>query len=192
MDIEKNQLYRYAMQYGTCMGLYWIIKFGMLALGPHIPFFFFAFFVLTLGVPFLGYYYARLYRDRVNGGYMSFAHAWLFTFQHFLYASLLVSIVHYLYFRFVGQEILLDYYDQTLIAPLLQSQQADEAELARQLQTLIAQYKQVMPSPIQLVMQQLAQNAFYGSLLALPIALFVRRQPMHPCERPSSNQETQK
>lgn len=47
------------MHFGTYMGAYWILKFILFPLGLTIPFLLFLFFGLTLGVPFMGYYYAR-------------------------------------------------------------------------------------------------------------------------------------
>ena len=50
------------MHFGTYMGVYWILKFILFPLGLSIPFLLFLFFGLTLGVTFMGYYYARTYR----------------------------------------------------------------------------------------------------------------------------------
>ena len=61
---NKTNLRGYAMQYGTCMGLYWIFKFIFFPLGLRVPFLELVFMVLTLAVPVLGYVYARRFRNR--------------------------------------------------------------------------------------------------------------------------------
>lgn len=61
------------MHFGTYMGIYWILKFILFPLGFHIPFLSLLFVILTLSVPFIGYHYAKMYRDKICGGVSIFA-----------------------------------------------------------------------------------------------------------------------
>lgn len=62
-----------------------------------VPIFLFA--GLTLCVPFMAYYYVRMYRNQVCGGAISFLHAWIFTVFMYMFAALLTAVAHYVYFR---------------------------------------------------------------------------------------------
>ena len=61
------------MHFGTYMGIYWILKFILFPLGFHIPFLSLLFVILTLSVPFIGYHYAKMYRDKICGGSIQFS-----------------------------------------------------------------------------------------------------------------------
>lgn len=80
------------MHFGTYMGIYWILKFILFPLGFHIPFLSLLFVILTLSVPFIGYHYAKMYRDKICGGSIQFSHAMLFTIFMYMFASLLVAV----------------------------------------------------------------------------------------------------
>lgn len=96
MTENRNYLQKYAMHFGTYMGAYWILKFILFPLGFTIPFLSLLFMGLTIGVPFIGYHYVKMYRNKICGGAISFAHACLFTLFMYMFASLLVAVAHYI------------------------------------------------------------------------------------------------
>lgn len=169
-------LNKYAMRFGTAMGLFWIFKFILFALGPNFSFLFLAFSLLTFAVPFLGYYYIRTYRNKICGGFISFSHAWSFTFLMYSYAALLTAVAHYVYFQFVGTDSLMLYYTNQMINPLLSSGNAEQIALGKQLSEIIKTFQEANLPAIQLTMQFISQNIFYCSLLAIPTALIARKQ----------------
>ena len=72
MTENRSYLQKYAMHFGTYMGAYWILKFILLPLMFAIPFFQLLYVILTLAVPIIGYYYVKIYRDKVCGGAIQF------------------------------------------------------------------------------------------------------------------------
>lgn len=100
------------MHFGTYMGIYWILKFILFPLGFHIPFLSLLFVILTLSVPFIGYHYAKMYRDKICGGSIQFSHAMLFTIFMYMFASLLVAVAHYAYFQFIDHGFIINSYIQ--------------------------------------------------------------------------------
>ncbi len=100
------------MHFGTYMGIYWILKFILFPLGFHIPFLSLLFVILTLSVPFIGYHYAKMYRDKICGGSIQFSHAMLFTIFMYMFASLLVAVAHYAYFQFIDHGFIVNSYIQ--------------------------------------------------------------------------------
>ncbi|WP_321331796.1 DUF4199 domain-containing protein [uncultured Bacteroides sp.] len=173
MTENRIHLQKYAMHFGTYMGAYWILKFILFPIGLTIPFLLFLFLGLTLGVPFMGYYYTRMYRNKICGGEIRFVHAWLFTVFMYMFAALLTAMAHFLYFRFLDHGYIIATYTSMLNGAL-------QANLPG-METYIVQLKDAMAtvrmlSPIQITLQLLSQNIFYGSILAIPTALIVMKR----------------
>lgn len=162
-----------AMRYGTSMGLLWIFKFALFPLGLMIPFLQLLFLILTLGVPVVGYIFARRFRDRhCEGGVLPFWRAFLFTVFMYMFASMLVCVAHYIYFRYLDGGFVMETY-RTL---LMQVKESASAELMPFLQ----QYEEALDliaglSPLELTFQMISNNIFMGVLMAIPTALLVMR-----------------
>ena len=174
MKENQNNMQAYAMQYGTFMGVFWIIKFIFFPLGLYIPILEFIFVVGTIAVPFYGYYLTRSYRDKKLNGIISFGQAWIFTTFMFMFAGLLVAVAHYIYFRFIDNGLALSFYQNAVTTF---SKTNIPGYPTKQVADQITQGIAIVSSltPIQLVMQLLSQNVIYGALMALPIALFVKK-----------------
>ena len=173
MGSEPNTIRRYAMLLGTYMGVFWILKFALVPLGLTTSFLMMLFLGLTICVPFMGYRYVRLYRDRVCGGSIGFGRAWLFTTLMYIFAALLTAMAHYAYFAWLDHGYFLDtvetIWDQAATTGL------DEVEsYAEAVHEALALAR--LMSPVDIVMQLLWQNVFYCALLAVPTALIVQRK----------------
>lgn len=174
MTENKGYLQRYAMLFGTYLGGFWILKFILFPVGLTAPFLLFLFGVLTLCVPFMAYYYVRMYRNYVCGGAISFLHACIFTIFMYMFAALLTAVAHYIYFRFIDQGFVLDTYEgllNNLATNVLPGMEAYVDQLKEALSVMRSL------SPIEITMQLMSQNVFYGALLAIPTALFVMKRP---------------
>lgn len=173
MTENRSSIQKYAMHFGTYMGAYWILKFILFPLGLTIPFLLLLFLGLTLGVPFMGYHYARIYRNKLCGGYISFAQAWIFTVFMYLFAALLAAVAHYIYFRYMDNGFIANAYI-SLIDEAVKMQPIQMSPYADQLKEMIELIKAM--TPIDITLQLLSQNVFYGSILAIPTALFVMKR----------------
>lgn len=182
MTENRSNLQKYAMHFGTYMGVYWILKFILFPLGMGIPFLMFLFIGLTLGVPFMGYYYVRTYRDKVCGGTIKFLQAWVFTVFMYMFAALLTAVAHYVYFRFIDHGFIINTYMEMLNQSSLAPQFAAMGGYISELKEMLALIKTL--SPIDITMQLMSQNVFYGSILAVPTALLVMRKPKSPEMQP--------
>ncbi|KAA6338729.1 hypothetical protein EZS27_013282 [termite gut metagenome] len=167
---NKISLHKCAMQFGTYMGIYWIAKFFLLPLGFTYSFLFFLFIGLTIGVPFMGYHYARMFRDKVCGGKIKLMPAWVFIFFMYVFAALLTAAVHYIYFRYMDNGFIFDKYIEVLENGMSASGWEGYFEQARE---VIENIRSM--TPIELTMQLLSQNVFYCSILALITAMFVKK-----------------
>lgn len=170
MAENRINLQRYAMHFGTYMGVYWAAKFALFPMGLTNSFLMLLFFVLTIAVPFMGYFYARNFRDKICGGSITFMQSWLFMVFMYLFASLLAAVAHYIYFRFIDHGYMMDTYSAVL----------EQAKSVPGFEEMMEPYNfpEIIElirsrSAIELTMQLLSQNMLYCSILALITAPFV-------------------
>lgn len=164
---------RYAMLFGTYMGIFWILKFSLFPLGLRIPILSFLFIILTLCVPFIGYYYARLYRNQACNGVIGFGHAWLFTIFMYMFASLLAAVIHYIYFQFIDQGFILNTIEEQL-SIIAHSGIPNIDESIKIYREAIEQTRSM--TTIDITMQLISTNVFWGIILGIPTALFVTKK----------------
>lgn len=176
MAEDRNYIQRYAMLFGAYLGIYMIVGAAFFPFGLTRPLLLLLFIGFVVGGPFVGYHYAKVYRNQACGGYIGFGHAWVFTALMYVFASLLSAAVHYIYFRFIDQGFIVDTY--THIVDEFFSQEAA-------LTTGMNAYKEQMETacdqlasltPIEITMQLFSNNIFWGILLAIPTSLFVMRK----------------
>ena len=170
INTSTNQVVNCAMIYGTSMGLFWILKFMLVPFMFSVPLTSLFFLGLTVAVPFLGYYFVRQYRNRYcTDGQIGFMQAWFFTLLMYLFASLLVSVAHYVFFRYIDGGGMVAAYTSLL---------ADIQTTGPEMEEMVKQYQQAADmlaamSPIEMTVQLIMNNLFYGMMLSLPTALFV-------------------
>ena len=173
--IEKRPtLQEGAMRYGTVMGIYWTLKFVLFPAGMKMPLLLTLFFIATLAVPVLGYMFVRKFRDKDCEGVISFSRAFLFTAFMYLFASLFATIIHYIYFRYMDNGLIIN----TYYAMLDQLGAGSTGELAAS----IGQFREALNviaqlTPVEISLQLISQNIFYCVLIAIPTALLVMRKP---------------
>lgn len=173
MAQENNNMQSQAMNFGTYMGIFWILKFGLFPLGMTTPFLSFVFLMLTIAVPVLGFHYARVYRDRYCGGGIGFGQAFVFTWMMYLFASLLTALAHYIYFAYIDNGFILNHCEAQIVS-IEQSGLPDIEEMVKLLKESLANLKSL--NAIDITMQLLSQNSFMAILIAIPTALFVTKK----------------
>lgn len=142
-------------------------------MGFKVPLLQLLFIFMTLFVPILGYIYIRKYRERYCGGELSFLRGLVFSIYMYFFASLLTAAAHYIYFRFIDNGYLLGTYMEQL--------ENLKSSLTGDMETSIDQLIQNLDiiasmSSLQLTLQLIFQNIFYGILLSLPTALLAMRK----------------
>ena len=174
MTDQRKNFQEAAMRYGTMMGIFWTLKFVLFPLGMQSPLLLMAFFLLTLIVPVVGFFLVRQYRDRECEGVLTFSRAFLFTSFMYLFATLFVTIAHYIYFRYLDNGLIVGTYQEMLT----QMNTVATADM----KASIEQFQQALDiiaglSPLDISIQLITQNVFYCTLIALPTALLVRKNP---------------
>lgn len=172
MTENKSTLQEYAMRYGTAMGIFWACKFVLFPLGMSMPLLLIFFFILTLSVPILGYLFVRKYREQQCEGVLNFSKAYIFTIFMYMFASLFVAVIHYLYFRYIDNGMIVNTY-QGMIDQMNAVATGDMKESLEQFRTALDVVSSL--TPLEITLQLLTQNVFYCSILAIPTGLLVMR-----------------
>lgn len=173
MTDHKPTLQECAMRYGTGMGLLWTFKFMLFPLGLRIPFLLLVFFILTLGVPVLGYVFAKKFRERYCNNVISFGRAFLFTTFMYMFASIFVAIIHYVYFRFIDDGFIFATY-QNIIDQLKATAESELIPMIEILQSNIDILSSL--SSLEMTFNLVSNNISWGIIMAIPTALLVMRK----------------
>lgn len=167
-----------SMALGTLLGVYYIVKFCLFPLSLRSGMAGMLFIVLTLMVPFVALRMVRRFQTEHIPGGMPFITAWTFALRMFFFASLLVAVAHYVYFAFIDGGALAQAYTDSLAQLRETSIDGVTNQLAwqNQLDSVEKTFEAVSAlTPIQVVMELLINNLFWGSIAALFVALLTKR-----------------
>ena len=162
---NQNNLLKGAMTYGASLGFYWVFKYLFWMLSLKISMLSVVYLVLTLFVPYVAYQLTKRYKQDI-GGRISFFHAWRFGMMLYLFAALIVSLVHFAFYQFFAPH---DFLQQAAhqLAEIMQ-----DAAVER---SVIDSMQQLNVSPIHMAIQGIFNNIFYGIIFSIPVAAWVSR-----------------
>lgn len=155
-----------AMSYGFSLGIFWIVKYIFYMFSMRFSYLVVIYWGMSLVVPYLAYLLTKRYREDL-GGIISFSQAWRFGVLIYLFAAMLVSIMHYVFYRFVAPPDFLSSAVEQTIASLKQMQVDSK---------VISSIESMNFSPIHMALQGILNNIFYGIILSLPVAALVCRR----------------
>ena len=151
---NKGILLKSAMSYGLAMGVYWVVKYLFFIFGTSSPSLMFLYEVGSLAVPVLAYYWTDCYRRDV-GGRISFGHAWQFGVLLYFFAALIVSLEHYVFYKYIASRLL---------------------EAADAKADMLKAVDEIRLTPVHMAIQGIFNNVFYGIILSVPVAALVCRK----------------
>ena len=155
-----------AMSYGFSLGIFWIVKYIFYMFSMRFSYLVVIYWEMSLVVPYLAYLLTKRYREDL-GGVISFSQAWRFGVLIYLFAAMLVSVMHYVFYRFVAPpDFLSSAVEQTIVS--LKQMQVDSK--------VISSIESMNFSPIHMALQGILNNIFYGIILSLPVAALVCRR----------------
>lgn len=154
------------MSYGFSLGIFWIVKYIFYMFSMRFSYLVVIYWGMSLVVPYLAYLLTKRYREDL-GGVISFSQAWRFGVLIYLFAAMLVSIMHYVFYRFVAPPDFLSSAVEQTIASLKQMQVDSK---------VISSIESMNFSPIHMALQGILNNIFYGIILSLPVAALVCRR----------------
>lgn len=155
-----------AMSYGFSLGIFWIVKYIFYMFSMRFSYLVVIYWGMSLVVPYLAYLLMKRYREDL-GGVISFSQAWRFGVLIYLFAAMLVSVMHYVFYRFIAPPDFLSSAVEQTIASLKQMQVDSK---------VISSIESMNFSPIHMALQGILNNIFYGIILSLPVAALVCRR----------------
>lgn len=172
MENSTNNVNHYAMYFGAYMGIFWVLKFILFPLALSVPFLLVLFIILTLIVPFLGYYYGTLYRDRGCDGGITFSQSFMFFFLMYAYASLIAAMAHYVYFEFIDNGFIAESYKKLIETAATQPNiPVEQIELARAEMSRFSE-----TSSIQITLQVLNIDIMLCAIVGALSSFFLMRE----------------
>lgn len=155
-----------AMFYGLLLGVFWVVKYVFFIWGTTYPAMGVVYWVLSSLTIAFAYVFTKVYKILI-GGRIGFFHAWQFGVLLYFFASLVVSLMHYIFFRYLAPS--------GYIADMMDIAVNILREISPQAEETI---KQTPVTPIQLAIQGIFNNVFYGVILSLPVATLLCRKHM--------------
>ncbi|MDR0429722.1 MAG: DUF4199 domain-containing protein [Tannerellaceae bacterium] len=166
MKENKNLLLKSAMFYGLLLGIFWVIKYIFFILGNNIPSMAIIYWILTPLTLIIAHVFTKIYKLQI-GGKIGFFHAWQFGVLLFFFAALIVSLVHFTYYRYIAPpELISSSMNQAI-------ELMKDMNLNNQIKEMIEQM--TIPTPIQITIHGIFNNIFYGLILSIPIAALLCR-----------------
>ncbi|MDH6306575.1 hypothetical protein M2459_003300 [Parabacteroides sp. PF5-5] len=163
---ENKDLLKSAMSYGLLLGIFWVIKYVFFILGITMPFMQIIYWVLTPLTVVLALLFTSLYKYQL-GGKISFFHAWQYGILLYFFAGLIVSLLHYVFYRYIAPPDLLSSSMEQMVEMMR------KMDLNEQMKETIEQM--ATPTPIQMTIQGIFTNVFYGIILSIPVAALLCR-----------------
>ena len=172
MDKIKNKGTYFAMEYGLILAIYFIIIFSFTVISFQIDFFKYIRGPLTFLLPFIVYWMIKYFRDKQNEGAISFGEAWSIGILLFFFASLPEALCQFVYYKYINPEYIYNVIEQasTMLNAIPES---NNNEI---IHTYIETFKNSQtPSAIQMAVQGIFNNIFFGGFISLVVALIVKR-----------------
>lgn len=169
LDIVKG-----AMQLGTYLGVYNIVKFFVMVAAPESNLNALLSNVLTLAVPVIAYRLMKRYRDSIEiTPKLNVTTMWTFGTLLFLFSAMLSGIVEYVYYEFLNPEFLSSQMTNA-INLLTNTELGISSEVTSTLKDSFD--SQGVPSSIDMVVQTIWVNTILGAFLSLFLSLLVCRK----------------
>ena len=169
----RRQTNAFAMQYGMIYGLYWCLSFLFLvstqpslqSLGT----------ILFISTPFVGFYLARRFSATVRSdGPVTYGRCYIFSLLTYCYATAILAITSYCYFRFIDHGHFIAYNLEILDRPDVKQLFASP-DVRNQMGGLkIDDLKTALQSltPISITASVINMSILAGLFLSIPTALF--------------------
>ncbi|MEG1580443.1 MAG: DUF4199 domain-containing protein [Bacteroidaceae bacterium] len=177
-----NQTNAFAMQYGMAFGAIWAISFFSFIFHFQFPFLMLVFLFTTVSAPFIGIKFTKMFRKQTSvDDTLSFRKAYIFSLLTYLYSSILLALLAYLYFEFLDGGMFCDNYEAFLAQPDVK-EQLSTPEMQRTFELMAGSTDiKIMvdlirnTSSITKAASCLDTSIFFGFVLSIPTALLCKR-----------------
>lgn len=169
---SRKEFYQGAMSKGTILGIVWSIMYLLLFAGTGNILLLSASMTLFIASPFIAARQATDFRRKECGNAMPYLQAWIFLFYMYICATLLSTLVSYIYFRFI---------DGGTFFMTIQSMFDETMKIAGSDETLMQQMEQTKAfldrlTTKEFVWQLMNNNLTNALVMPLIIAFFVKKK----------------
>lgn len=166
MKMKKDKM-QHAMNYAAILGVYLLIQFYLSVFSKGNMLMGSVSFVLTLLVPYIIYLIQKKYRDEKGNGYIEYADAFRYGVYLLFFASLILAIGEFVYFKY-NPNYLSELYNDTM-------------ELYKQMgvsQKAIAEAtKEGVPSAITFTFNSILGCTIIGIIISSITSIFIKKKP---------------
>jgi hypothetical protein len=162
---NKRFLLERAMFYGLFLGVFWLIKYIFFMLATIYPVLIGLYWILTSLTLLFAFAFTKIYKI-VIGGRIGFFHAWQFGILLYFFAALVVSLMHFVFYKYLAPAGYITQVAESATVML------EGMNMGPQVKDAI---RQMELTPIRLAIQGILNNVFYGIILSIPIAALLCR-----------------
>lgn len=170
-NINYRQVRAFAAQYGTIVGLMWIVSFSFFIIGLSQPLISNLSLLFGLLSIFAAISLVRKFIREVTP--LNFWQSWRMSTFIYMYAALLMAAAQFIYFRFIDNGFLINTYMETIQKPeaitMMQNMMPGE-DIKAITEQAIDLLRNI--TPIQLTFEFLIYNLLLGIILSIPTAGF--------------------
>lgn len=170
LEVNKNHLLHYTMYAGIYLGMFWILKYGIVVFGPSGMAMNAINLFLSVGTPVLLYYYLKRYQISLGEFNLSFWHGVQFSVLLFLFASIFEALIVFLHVKWIDPAYIANYYESMI----------ESAKSMKFAEPFIARIQeQPLPGTFMYVFNNVIMGkVFIGFLLSLAIVpMVIYRNP---------------
>lgn len=171
-SVKRKSLLQYSMEGGVWLGIYLIIRFACMVMGLYSAVANLLALAFFVGTPFVLYRIMMVYHR--NNSYISFfSLLWMMGIMLFFFASLICSVAEYIFYQYINPYYVTELFDHAFTL-IKESEVLSDAISLEDMRTALGEG--AAPTPLQMVMQSIWSNVFFGSLLSMIVAPFVLRK----------------
>lgn len=169
---EYEQIKAYARIDGAIMGGIWILSFACFIVQFSMPILNMLSMILGISAIVISAMRLKKFRDNILDGVISYWKAYGYSLLTYFYAALLMAAAQFIYFQFIDNGFLMSQYTAMVSTPefkqLMNIYGIKSDEMKMTMDTIS------MLRPIDVALQFLTTNLFFGVVISWPIATLLK------------------
>lgn len=166
MQEDKFKLINYSMHYGVVLGLFWVFKYLFAIGGAYYDGLMYIYSFLGVGTCIIIPYLTTRYRDKANGGKISYFECIKYTLFLCFFGSLIEAVVAYLYFAEINPGFIAS----------LNKTVFEWMQILKVNSHVVRFIQDYASGPVSWVVLQVAFNLLIGLCIALIYGIFISNQ----------------
>ncbi len=168
---KESNIIPFAMEYGAVLSLFLISKFGITVLSSTYLLLNILNIAMICMIPWIIYKNVKKYRSEYAGAEFTFSHAFSVAFMIIVFASLPESLSQFIYFQFINPDFISS--QMNSVTDMLSK--INETEKSGTLTQLVNTFTEApIPTPAEMVFQNIFNNLYIGAIISLLIAQFTK------------------